>query len=363
MKKNASPLHGSTIAKITLAKILKMPVHQYIRFIDRKTNGLHYSGGSNHRDKSLSFYATVIPHNGRFELQIADERLVRRYLSHRSVVPKIINTRNELSRHVVAGLLDYQREFWNTGKESAIRPLTLKQFTAMFPHQRLDESRLSRLVSHLSLQTRLRAETQHFGVQAREGTIVRLRKLFMSKRRFFANLIKEIVDQSAVSLTDQDIRTILREKHGISLSSRSICNCRSLLGIPNFRKRTGCYYPKNVSFSSYIALSPKQARRIPAEPGVYELSIPSKIAYPKGASNVIYIGTSNMLRRRIASYCNGRSKNSRLAEFFGGDKVYVRYLVCRGHLEFEKRLLRCFKKHFGKLPKGNLIGEHYGQPA
>lgn len=350
MNKNSFPLHGSTIAKITLAKILEMPLHQYMRFIDRKTNGLHYSRGSNHRDKSLSFYATVIPDNGRFELEIADERLVRRYLSHGSVVPKIFNTRNELSRHVVTGLLNYQREFWSTGKESAIKPLTLKQFISLFPHPRLDESRLSRLVSHLSLQTG-------------EGIIVRLRKLFISKRRFFANIIKEVVDQSEISLPDRDIRTILREKGGVTLSSRSICNCRSLLGIPNFWKRTGCYYPKNVSFSSYFALSPRQARRIPAEPGVYELSIPSKISYPKGASNVIYIGTSNMLRRRIASYCNGRSKNSRLADFFGEDKVYVRYLVCRDHLEFEKRLLRCFKKHFGKLPKGNSIGEHYEQAA
>jgi len=350
MKKNTSPLHGSTIAKITLAKILEMPLQQYMRFIERKTNGVHYSRESNHCDKSLSFYAAVIPHNGRFELQIADERLVRPLRSDRSVVLKLINTRNELSRHVVAGLLDYQREFWNSGKESDLKPLTLKQFVSLFPHPRLDASRLSRLVSHLSLETR-------------EGTIVRLRKLFISKRRFCANLIKEILDQSAVRLTDQDIRTILREKHGISLSTRSICNCRMLLNIPNFRKRTGCYYPKDVSFSNYIALSPKQARRIPAEPGVYELSLPSKIVYPKGTSNVIYIGTSNMLRRRIASYCNGRSKNGRLAEFFTRDKVYVRYVVCRDHLEFEKKLLRSFKKHFGKLPKGNLIGEHYGQVA
>lgn len=39
MKKTSSSLDGSTIAKITLARILEMPLEKYIRFMEKKTNG------------------------------------------------------------------------------------------------------------------------------------------------------------------------------------------------------------------------------------------------------------------------------------------------------------------------------------
>lgn len=345
MKKTSSPLDGSTIAKITLARILEMPLEKYIRFMEKKTNGWHPQGGDNHRDLRLPVYGRVVVEDGRLEFQSADERLVRQYPDDGRVVPKLINTRNELSLHVVRGLLEVQRAFWESGRESDIKPLTMKQFSALFPHRRLDPSRLSRLVSTLSLQTH-------------NKEIVNLRKLFASRRTHFAYLIKEIVAESDAVLTDVEIQSILRKEYRVALSARTICNCRKALGIPNFRERSAAYYPEHISFGNYTALFSRQMRTIPAEAGIYELSASAQVSYPHGASQVIYIGASKNLQRRIASYGSGEIKNRRISDFAhcGTLRVSVRFHLTNRHLEVEKELLTAFKRHYGELPRGNARG-------
>ncbi len=347
MKKTSSPLDGSTIAKITLARILEMPLQKYIRFMEKKTNGWHPQGGDSHRDMHPPFYGRVVvdASRGCLEFQSADERLVRQYPDDGTVVPKLINTRNELSLHVVRGLLEVQRAFWETGRESDIKPLTMKQFSALFPHRFLDPSRLSRLVSTLSLQMHNRE-------------IVNLRTLFASRRMHFAHRIKEIVAESDAFLTDIEIQAILRKEYRVALSARTICNCRKALGIPNSRKRSAAYYPEHISFGSYIALFSRQARTIPTEAGIYELSASAPVSYPHGASQVIYIGASKNLRRRIASYGSGEIKNRRISDFAhnGTLCVSVRFQLIHRHLEVEKELLKAFKRHYGELPRGNAIG-------
>lgn len=363
-EKNSSSLHGSTIAKITLSKILKMSLEKYMRFIERKINGAKY-----HKGKRVSFFAKVITINGDLKLEIADERLLKRYPicecipspkgvlrtgnatnnPASGIVVKMINTRNELSEHIVRGILTIQRKFWETGEELDIKPLTFRQFLSLFPFPKLDESRLSRLVSVLPLQTQ-------------GGRIVNLRRLFSSRRRSFATVIKSVIDESDEALTDKDIQTVLRERYDIHLSVRAICECRKLLSIPNFRERCAYYYPKGISFSTPVAMISFRPRlvgginRIPSESGVYELCLSTKIPYPKCSSRVIYIGCSKNLYRRISNY-NGRIlKNKRIEEFIRNDNISIRYHVTAHFIKLEKELLKNFRKHYGQLPKGNIIG-------
>lgn len=347
--KNSSPLHGSTIAKITLSKILKMTLVKYVTFIERKINR-----AEDHKGKRVSFYAKVIPINGDLKLEIADERLLKRYpinvTNNNEVVIKMINTRNEFSEHTVRGILKFQKKFWESGKESDIKPLTFRKFLSLFPFPKLDESRLSRLASVLPLQTQ-------------GGKIVNLRMLFSSRRRSFATIIKSVIDESDEALTDKGIQTVLREQYDIHLSVRTICECRKLLSIPNFREQCACYYPKGISFSKPIALISSPPRivgginRIPAEPGVYELRLSSKIPYPQCSSHVIYIGSSKNLRRRTSNYTGTVLKNKRIEEFIRNDNISIRYHVTPHYIKLEKELLKNFKKHYGQLPKGNIIGE------
>ena len=347
MKTNSSPLPGSTIVKITLAKILAMPVEKYIRFIERKTNEFSYQKRTDHHNKRVIVYAKVVPTDGRFGLEIEDERLLRRYpiraTTGKAVVRKLINTRNAFTEHVVQGLIDYQREFWKTGKESEIKFLTFKHFLSRFPHSGLDESRLSRLVSNLTLQTY-------------HGKTVSVRSLFISKKRSFANLIKEIIDESDTILTDRSIQTILLTKHRIHLPMRTICNCRKLLSIPNYRERSGSYHPKEISFSNRIPLFSKQSTRTPSEAGIYEISLSTKVQYPGGNTPVIYIGASKDIRRRAASYTGRVLKNKHIAHLLGEGNAYICYHTSSHYMELEREMLRCFKRRYRELPKGNVLG-------
>ena len=400
-------MHGSAIAKITLSKILKMSMNQYIGFVERKINGFE-----NYKEKRVSFFAKVIPANENireplktnfqmfftpslkgetsenqppfrvrgkadfqflempisfsenpghiFNIEVADERLIKQYPlngQNNEVIVKMINTRNKLSEHIVRGIIEFQKKFWETGDVSYIKPLTLKKFILLYPHPNLDESRLSRLGSVLLLQTCLPClPARQASRQVQSGKTIILKNLFISKRRFYANVIKNFIDESDKALTDNDIQTILKKQYDIHISVRTICECRKLLSIPNFRERSDCCYPNGVSFSNPIALISKTINRIPAEQGIYELCLSTKIPYPKCSSRVIYIGSSENLRRRITNYKGKVLKNKRIAEFIRNDNVSVRHHLTADYIKLEKELLKNFKKHYGQLPKGNKIG-------
>ena len=61
-------------------------------------------------------------------------------------------------------------------------------------------------------------------------------------------------------MKDRDIQYLLAQKE-VHLSLRTICNCRKLLNIPNYREKAA-YYGKEVTFSDYILLSKKYFTKI-----------------------------------------------------------------------------------------------------
>ena len=159
---------------------------------------------------------------------------------------KWINTRNEFSLHILKSLLDYQSKYWFSGKEAELEPLTLKLFLSLYPLPYLDQTRLSRLIPNLL-------------VMNTHCQLINLKDLFISKKKYCALLIKEIVDNTesaAADLKDKDIKYRLAQK-GVYLSIRTICNCRKLFNIPSYKERNGYYYEKDITFSDYILLSKK----------------------------------------------------------------------------------------------------------
>jgi len=155
-------------------------------------------------------------------------------------------------------------------------------------------------------------------------------------------------------LKDKDIQYLLAQK-GVHLSLRTICNCRKLLNIPNYREKAA-YYGKEVTFSDYILLSKKYFTKIPTEAGVYELSISSKIDYLNCRSNVIYIGSSKNLRKRTANYTGNKLKNKRLRKFISNYDVFVRFYLTESYSLIERSLLKSFANNYGGLPTANSIG-------
>lgn len=294
------------------------------------------------------FYARIMIKNKTLCFEISDKRLqtiysTENYTENKKICSlKWINTRNRFSLHILRSLVDYQGKYWFSGKETDLKPLTFKRFLSLYPLQYLDQTRLSRLIPNLP-------------VINPQNQLISLKSLFISEKKHYACVIKEIVNKSENALKDRDIQKILAKK-GIHLSLRTICNCRKLANIPNYKERDGYTYEKDIDFSSYIMLSKKYLGKIPAEPGVYELSVSSKIDYPNYRSSVVYIGSSKNLRKRIAGYSGNRLKNSRLNKFINDYDVFLRFCLTENYILVEKRLLKSFKNKYGELPKANSLG-------
>jgi len=164
-----------------------------------------------------------------------------------------------------------------------------------------------------------------------------------------------MVNNNENALKDKDIQCMLDQK-GLHLSVRTICNCRKLLNIPNYKERATHYYEKDITFSGYVKLSKDKVNKIPPEAGVYELSISSKTDYPNYRSNVVYIGSSQNLQKRIANYSGNELKNDCLKNFINNHDVFVRFCLTENHILIEKKLLKNFRNNYGELPKANSLG-------
>lgn len=280
--------------------------------------------------------------------RVSDERLLKIYLTHYYSDDKIvcsikwINTRNTFSMHIVRSLLRYQRGYWFSGKEVDLQPLTLKQFLALYPLQYLDKTRLSRLLPRLF-------------VLSPHNEVICLKSLFLSPKRVYGYRIKELIHTSQLTLKDKDIQSLLA-RDGIHLSLRTICNCRKLLSIPCYKHRSFHYYGKDIRFSDYVKLAKGQFSRIPSEAGVYELSTVNKIQYGRNRCDVLYIGASKNIQKRLSNYSGSKTKNIRLKLYVNGSDLFVRYFLTKNYVQVEKELLKHFKKTYGELPKANRLG-------
>jgi len=352
-------MRNVNIALIILSKILEMPLEKYLTYIDKKTiteSTAQAAAQSNHERRMAertknALFAKVVLRGEKLTFEILDLRLANKVrIDHKKpgdngiVALKWINTRNAFSKHILRSLIQYQCAFWRSGKEIDLKPLTSSQFLSLYPFKHLDQSRLSRLRSVLF------AETVH-----RE--VIGFRNLFPSKKRCWAYRIGAIInkDQNNTASRDTDIQKLL-VRQGVYLSVRTICNCRKLLGMPNYKERLSHYYGKNIRFSDYIKLSRGQCSRIPSEPGIYELSIADKVQYSNYRSDVLYIGSSKNIRKRLSNYSGSKTKNVRLKLHANGSDLFVRCFVSEDHVRVEKELLKHFKKTYGELPKGNMLG-------
>jgi len=226
-----------------------MPLVKYLSYIEKTTKKIPMPFLTHEFVKKKLVYAKIRinPHKSGLRFEVSDKRLVNIYSTENCTENKIIcslkwiNTRNEFSLHILKSLLDYQSEYWFYGKETNLKPLTLKKFLSLYPLQYLDQTRFSRLIPNLS-------------VINPKNQLINLKSLFISKKKYHAHLIKEIVYNNENALKDKDIQYLLAQK-GVHLSVRTICNCRKLLNIPNYKEKSACYYEKDITFSGYIPVT------------------------------------------------------------------------------------------------------------
>ena len=331
---------------MVFSKVLEYDLNRYLRYAQRVESTIPGSCLLKQRGKE-QVIAEIAKNNEELSIRFSNDCFERQYALEEDSPYKTIcsliwmNTRNKFSLHILKSLLDYQKPYWLSGKESDIKPLTLKRFLSLYPQQYLDASRLSRLLPN-------------FKVRNPQDRVINLRSLFISKKKNHSFLIRDIINSSERQLKDGDIQDILQQR-GILLTKRTICNCRKLLGIQNYRIRKEGNYT-NYPFGDYLSLTKKQRKKIPPEPGVYELSVSAKIDYPKQSSNVVYIGISKNLRGRISDYLGSAIKNARLKKFIENYETRVRYLLTVNYIPHERHLLNRFIMQYGELPKANRVG-------
>lgn len=115
-------------------------------------------------------------------------------------------------------------------------------------------------------------------------------------------------------------------------------------------------------FVDWSPLNILSVSHIPNElAGVYTFTNDDMIQYPKGKSNILYIGQTNNYRRRLfANYIGGvggpTTKRIHSLLFVDGfiDKVKVGFKMCEGYKSEEKRLRNSFRRIYGALPLWNL---------
>ncbi|MEK7674737.1 MAG: hypothetical protein AAB676_02745 [Verrucomicrobiota bacterium] len=341
-------MNKGQVARIILAKVLSLPLRKYLAFLEDMTQEPKTPCPAADLAERKQAYAEVVVEDGAPGFRVCDPRLLKIYPVPESSDDKRacslnwINTRNRFSAHIAHKLLQCQRDYWLSGREADLRPLGLQQFLALYPLDHLDASRLSRLLARLWVLT-----PRH--------ELICLRRLFPSRKRVAALRIKELISQSPRCLKDREVQSALA-RQGTDLSLRTICSCRKALNIPNHKERLNGYYGTDAAFGESLRLAGKKSSRVPAEPGVYELSLPWKLEYPKGRSEVIYLGCTRDLRKRIASYSVNGLKNHRLTEFLRQGQVLVRFCRAQQYRALEKKLLSNFRNHHGVLPKANSVG-------
>lgn len=285
---------------------------------------------------------------------------------------RLVNTRSRLTHLMLMGLAQHQAAYLASGDLLDLEPLSqaaLGWWIAsegdgrFLPEgsrlETIDASLISRAVRGLSLLTPQRQ-------------IVSLRHLMPSSRAVLQYRLKALLDEEAADLRrgsieqpadDEALRDRLAGRWNMSVARRTVALARQALGIPASYRRDGhhTYPPREVApFApqAYPLTATALQDQIPAGPGVYEIALAvGEVAYPDGASPVVYLGRSRNLRKRLADHLRPGAKNARLGVYLAGSRCVVRYASTPvDDLQaVERALVRAFIETYGALPKGNRI--------
>jgi len=147
---------------------------------------------------------------------------------------RLINSRKTTIYEVIQNLIEVQRSFLLSGDFKDLKPFTQVSLSRKIE---VNPSLISRAINRKAIRTP-------------QGRQIPLKTLFPSEREIRKKLIREVIEQEKNEIqngslsraySDEEIRTQLREKHGTSISRRSISDCRKNLKIPSSFERMHQY--------------------------------------------------------------------------------------------------------------------------
>lgn len=289
------------------------------------------------------------------------EREQIRLLLHRV---RRINTRNRFTAAVVKCIIEYQSAYLKSGDILKLSPLSQQDLAGMLSSNReigfkVDVSCISRLLSGLSILTPW-------------GECVALKDLLPNRKVLAVTWLEKMFrrEQTEVEtgkrdkgFDDYELGEILQTEIGLVYSTHTIRRYRQEIGVRSHTRRLTLNHAKtypgsSASFSRENPLSPVSVKEIGnSTAGVYELRLsPMGLEYPKGYSNVFYIGSAQSLRKRLLDHISKNGKNGKIRDYINAHKCSFRFIkLANGWRQEEKRLYALFAETFGSPPVCNRI--------
>ena len=320
---------------------------------------------------NLSLYYTAREFST--EYQVSDEKLTS-YLDSKPadeerknitlLLNKVrrINTRNLIVHRILEKIVEHQRDYFASNNEFKLKPLSRARLARLISSSNngthsldftIDTSRISRALRNLSIITPGEKE-------------IPLSFFFVSKKDMVKRGIKAILNREKKDIgsgritkphTDEELRRIIKEEFGLSVTRREISYCRKELGILAYLERNGyVYHTLAANFSPvYPFTAPSVEDNAPAGPGVYELCVDcGGIEYPTGYCQTFYIGSAKNLRKRLRSHLSSNNKNGGIKSFIKEKSCVFRYLrVPQGWDQEEERFYNLFVSTYGDSPQCN----------
>ena len=143
---------------------------------------------------------------------------------------RLINSRKITIYQIIKKLIEVQYNFLTSGSIDYLKPFTQASLSKKIG---VNPSLISRAIKRKA-------------IRIPQGRQIPIKILFPSKREIRKKLIREIIEQEKSEIekgilsrpySDEEIRAQLRKKNGISISRRSVSECRKDLKIPSSFKR------------------------------------------------------------------------------------------------------------------------------
>lgn len=170
--------------------------------------------------------------------------------------------------------------------------------------------------------------------------------------------IKDLINSNVKILKgDSDLSKILYSKYKILIPRRRICTIRNKYLISPIEKKTKFdfylyherfYDIKRKLNKRNISLLNKNTT------GIYELSSSKDNKYPFSRNNIIYIGSSSNIKKRLLTYSSKNAHTENIRQFFKkNENIYFRIIQTLDYKQFEMLFINSFIEINGKLPKLN----------
>lgn len=365
-----TPQHAKFVGRVIFANFLILPLERYKNVIKEVEQSLYPRKVSadavtvrrlsrakirNKGNKSPKAIAEIVKNKNGFSIRYFYGGFNKIYGFSGAPYSKLfyklrrISSRNELTHRILKGIIERQKKFLETGNQIDLVPFSQVQLP-------VDNSWASRLVNRLSIITPFREEKP-------------LKWFFQTQKDVNKRIIKQLLDKEnddiesgrqKKPLTDNQIRTKLESGYGVRLSRHSIGHCRKDMGIPPAGRRLSGYKypPLSANFSLLYPLVLEEVLKCaPASQGIYEFQLKGReIEYSNGKTQVIYIGSTRNIRKRLREHLGKNSKNGHIRDFLKNHDCSFRYIqFSQNWKEEEGRLYGLFVSTYGAPPKCNRV--------